>query len=262
MAHGPLEPVKRRNVVSDTVSEALYHEFMAFTAHLIPVEAIKLLVFDLDGTLIDSRQDLANSVNAMLGKFGRPLLPDDVIATYIGDGAGMLVRRALGDPDDQALVEEALTVFLDYYREHKLDHTRIYPGVIEALESCSKMADGTPRKMAVLTNKPIVPSRAICDALGLSPYFFRIYGGNSFSTKKPDPQGMNSLIREAGVDPFETLMIGDSEVDILTARNAGAWSIGCWFGLSPHTLETLPPDCLVDAPSDWADALNTANVAR
>ena len=85
--------------------------------------------------------------------------------------------------------------------------------------------------MAVLTNKPVNPSRAICDALGLSPYFFQIYGGNSFSTKKPDPEGLNALIREAGVDPFETVMIGDSEIDVLTARSSGAWALGCRFGL-------------------------------
>ena len=239
-----------------------YTQNMAFTPHLIPVESLKLLVFDLDGTLIDSRKDLANSVNFMLGRFGHPLLPEEVIANYIGDGAGMLVRRALGDPDDHALVDEALSAFLGYYREHKLDHTHVYPGVFESLDALRTGPDGAPRQMAVLTNKPIGPSQAICEALGLSPYFFRIYGGNSFSTKKPDPHGLNALMQEAQADPFETVMIGDSEVDILTARNSGAWSIGCKFGLSPHTLETVPPDCLVDSPSDWMDALEIARIGR
>ena len=109
--------------------------------------------------------------------------------------------------------------------------------------------------MAVLTNKPIGPSLAICEALGLSPYFFRTYGGNSFDTKKPDPEGLLALIQEAGVTAGETLMIGDSDVDILTARNAGAWSMGCTFGLSPHTLDAVPPDCVVDSPADWPLAL-------
>ena len=109
--------------------------------------------------------------------------------------------------------------------------------------------------MAVLTNKPIGASLAICEALGLSPYFFRIYGGNSFATKKPDPEGLLTLIREAGVSAQETLMIGDSDVDILTARSAGVWSMGCSYGLSPHTLEEVPPDCLVESPSDWPLAL-------
>jgi phosphoglycolate phosphatase len=235
---------------------------MAYTSHLIPVESLRLLVFDLDGTLIDSRKDLVNSVNATLGHLGRPALPDNVIASYIGDGAGMLVRRALGDPDDEAFVESALTYFLDYYREHKLDHTHVYPGVLESLEALRVGTDGSRRQMAVLTNKPIGPSQAICDALGLSPYFFRIYGGNSFSTKKPDPQGLKALIREAGVDPFETVMIGDSEIDVQTARSAGGWALGCRFGLSPHTLDAAEPDCLVDSAFDWADALDAAKISR
>src|SRR5271163_265786 len=146
---------------------------MAYTPHLIPVESLRLLVFDLDGTLIDSRRDLANSVNAMLAHLGRPELPEDVIASYIGDGAGMLVRRALGDPDDERFVEQALGYFLDYYREHKLDYTHVYSGVMESLEVLQHEADGGIRQMAVLTNKPVNPSQAICDALGLSPYFFR-----------------------------------------------------------------------------------------
>ena len=235
---------------------------MAYTPHLIPVESLRLLVFDLDGTLIDSRKDLANSVNAMLAHLNRPELPEDVIATYIGDGAGMLVRRALGDPDDERFVEQALGYFLDYYREHKLDYTHVYSGVIESLEALRLGPDGSPRQMAVLTNKPVNPSQAICDALGLSPYLFRIYGGNSFSTKKPDPQGLNTLIREAGVDPFETLMVGDSDIDILTARSAGAWALGCRFGLSPHTLDAADPDCIVDSPLDWTDALDAARIEK
>lgn len=235
---------------------------MAYTSHLIPVEAVRLLVFDLDGTLIDSRQDLVNSVNATLCHLNRHELPESVIASYIGDGAGMLVRRALGDPDDEAYIDTALTYFLDYYRVHKLDFTRVYPGVIESLEALRLNADGDVRKMAVLTNKPVNPSRAICEALGLSPYFFRIYGGNSFSTKKPDPHGLNTLIREAGVDPFETVMIGDSDIDMLTARSSGAWALGCRFGLAPHTLDAAEPDCLVDSPSDWTDALDAARIVK
>lgn len=220
----------------------------------IPAEKIRLIVFDLDGTLIDSRKDLTNSVNAMLTEFGRQPLPEEIIATYIGDGAGMLVRRALGDPEDEPLVENALQHFLAHYREHKLDYTYVYPGVIESLETMRTTADGSPRKMAVLTNKPVGPSVAICDGLGLSSYMFRIYGGNSFASKKPDPEGLNAVIREAGVLPGETLMIGDSSVDILTARRAGAWVLGCRFGLSSHTVESIPSDCLVDAASEWADA--------
>lgn len=221
----------------------------------IPAERIRLIVFDLDGTLIDSRLDLTNSINAMLTEFDRQPLPEEIIATYIGDGAAMLVRRALGDPDDEPLVESALEHFLAHYREHKLDHTYVYPGVFESLEAMRTRQDGSARQMAVLTNKPVRPSEDICEALGLSRFMFRIYGGNSFSTKKPDPEGLRTLIGEAGVAPEETLMVGDSSVDILTARRAGAWVMGCRFGLSSHTVETIPSDCLVDHAGEWADAL-------
>src|SRR6185369_86009 len=108
----------------------------------IPVEQVRLLVFDLDGTLVDSRLDLTNSVNAMLRKFGRPELPCELIATYIGDGAPMLVRRALGDPDDQKFVDEALLYFMTYYREHKLDNTYVYAGVMESLEAIKMARNG------------------------------------------------------------------------------------------------------------------------
>src|SRR5215475_6460944 len=224
-------------------------------APLIPADKIRLIVFDLDGTLIDSRKDLANSINAMLTEFNRQPLPEEIIAEYIGDGAGMLVRRALGDPDDEKFVESALTSFLNHYRVHKLDYTYVYNGVFQALNVLK-----SGRQMAVLTNKPIRPAEAICDALGLSSYFFRIYGGNSFATKKPDPEGLTTLIREAGVQPNETVMIGDSDVDILTARRARTWAIGCRYGLSSHTVESIPSDYLADFPKDWISALDAAKI--
>src|ERR1041384_4589072 len=121
----------------------------------IPGHTAKLLIFDLDGTLIDSRQDLANSVNAMLRHYQRPELPPDVIASYIGDGAPMLVRRALGDPDDENFVQDALLYFMAWYREHKLDSTYVYEGIKEALNAIQKSRDGMPLKMAVLSNKPV-----------------------------------------------------------------------------------------------------------
>jgi phosphoglycolate phosphatase len=190
----------------------------------------------------------------MLGRFKRPALPDDVIASYIGDGASILVRRSLGDPADEAFVEEAVEYFLSYYREHKLDHTYVYDGVFEVLENLRERY-GNRQQNAVLSNKPVGPSRDICAALQLKPYFFQVYGGNSFPTKKPEPQGLLTLMAESGARPEETLMIGDTDVDILTARNAGAWALGCKFGLSPHTLEYAAPDCLVDTPRDWLAAL-------
>ena len=223
---------------------------------------MKLLVFDLDGTLIDSAQDLCNSVNATLFHFGRAPLEDTTIAGMIGDGASMLVRRAFATADEDML-GQALAWFLDYYREHKLDYTYAYEGVLEALAALRELHDlpgDAGRAMAVLTNKPVRPARDICAALGLAPYFLNIYGGNSFSTKKPDPEGLRALMAEAGAQPEETAMIGDSKVDVLTARNAGAWSIGCTFGLAPQTLAATQPDVLVDSPADWTEALNPARI--
>ena len=220
----------------------------------IPLEKIKLLLFDLDGTLIDSEKDLAASVNAMLRHFGRKELPLEVIDTYIGDGAPMLIRRALGDPAHAAIVQEALNFFLLHYREHKLDTTLPYPGIPEALQQASH-GNWHTRKMAVLTNKPVRASRDIVAGLGLSKYFFQTYGGNTFETKKPDPLGAQTLMREAGAETYETVMIGDSEVDVLTARNANLWSIGVTYGFAPHTLERTHPDILVDTVDELARVL-------
>lgn len=216
----------------------------------IPGNRIRLLIFDLDGTLVDSRLDLANSVNAMLRRFERPELPVEVIATYIGDGAPMLVRRALGDPDDEAYVSDAIQYFMAWYREHKLDTTYVYPGTFEALDKITALANGIDRKMAVLSNKPVNPSRAIVEGLGLGKYFVQVYGGNSFHTKKPDPFGACKLLEETGTRPEEAVIIGDSANDVLTGRNAGLWTIGLTYGLAPHTLETAPPDVLIDKPCE------------
>jgi phosphoglycolate phosphatase len=237
----------------------------------LPAETLRLVVFDLDGTLIDSRQDLCNSVNATLVQFGLKALPDAVIAGFIGDGAAMLIRRALAVPGelpdgaaapDDAFFDAAFGFFLDYYRAHKLDFTRCYPGVLEAVAELATMPDGSPRKMAVLTNKPVGPARAICEGLGLSPYFFAICGGDTFPAKKPDPLGLRTLMAQAGVEPEETLMIGDSDVDVRTARNAGAWVLGCTFGLSPETVVEAEPDVLVDVAAEWTLALQTAAVGK
>src|SRR5580658_1749320 len=164
----------------------------------IPAASLRLLVFDLDGTLIDSGADLCASVNAMLRHYGRPLLPQPVISAYIGDGAARLVSRSLGDPADSDFLDSALTYFLDYYREHKLDQTYVYPGVFASLDSLRFEPAGATRPMAVLTNKPVGPSQAICDALGLSPYFFRFFVDDTVTTEKPDPEGLLALLKEAG----------------------------------------------------------------
>jgi phosphoglycolate phosphatase len=231
----------------------------------IPAAQLKLLVFDLDGTLIDSAQDLCNSVNAALGEFGLGPLPDPAIAGFVGNGAPLLMRRSLAmaahstvEQVNEELQSKAYAFFLQYYREHKLDFTYAYDGVLDALKALHELHDapsGPTRTMAVLTNKPVRPARGICEGLGLADYFLHIYGGDSFPVKKPDPFGLRSLMEETGARPDETVMIGDSKVDVETARNAGAWSLGCSFGFGLQTLGENPPDVLVDTAAEWTRAL-------
>jgi len=220
--------------------------------HPFDPHRVRLLVFDLDGTLIDSRLDLIHSVNAMLRHLERPELPGDVIASYVGDGAPVLVRRALGDPDDEAFFRNALEYFLGYYRLHKLDHTRVYEGIPEVLAGLASPS----RQMAVLTNKPVNASRDILRALGLRDFFVSVYGGNSFTTKKPDPLGVQTILQETGVAAGEALIIGDSSVDVLTGRSAGLWTCGVTYGFAPHTLEEVLPDVLVESPRELGELLS------
>jgi phosphoglycolate phosphatase len=222
--------------------------------------SIKLVIFDLDGTLIDSRLDLVHSVNAALRHINRPELPDDVIASYVGDGAPVLIQRALGgEASDEALVRKGLEFFLSYYREHKLDHTKVYPGIREALAAIQNSGNGIPRKMAVLSNKPVNPSRAIVEALGLGGYFTQVYGGNSFATKKPDPEGALKLVSESGLRPEQAAIVGDSHVDIRTGHNAGLSTVAVRYGFAPHTLEVESPDIEVDTPQELSKVFLSQN---
>ncbi len=225
----------------------------------IPAAQIKLLLWDLDGTLVDSQLDLAHAINAMLRHWKEPELPLEVVASYIGDGAPMLVRRALGDPQDEGFVKCALDYFMQYYREHKLDNTYAYPGVLDTLKA---IGERSSVRMAVLTNKPINPSRGICDGLQISGFMSQIYGGNSFPTKKPDPHGARVLLEEHGVEASQAIMIGDSQNDVLTANNAGMFSIGVTYGFSPESLGIHPPDVLIDRPGELLEVLGLSDGAN
>lgn len=206
--------------------------------------SVRALIFDLDGTLIDSKQDLIHSVNAMLVEMGREPLHEDTISGYIGHGAPKLVARALGNGADEEERERALKFFLTYYEEHKMDSTTAYPGVAEALEELRAFP------MAVLTNKPVRVSVRILEALGLAKFFRAVYGGNSFETKKPDPQGARKILAEFGASPNEAALIGDSEVDVQTARNAGTFAMAVNYGFGTHDREAYPADVYLESLKD------------
>lgn len=210
-----------------------------------------LFIFDLDGTLIDSKLDLAHAVNATREHMGLPPLDHEIVYSYVGNGAPVLIRRALGSEASEAQVNEALEYFLAYYRDHMLDYTVLYPGVRETLEKL----DNGERRLAVLTNKPVRISMAILDGLNVGRHFFRVYGGNSFEEKKPSPVGVETLLRETGASKDRTLMVGDSAVDIQTARNAGISCCGVMYGFQPESLAADPPDFLIERMDQLIAAL-------
>jgi phosphoglycolate phosphatase len=201
---------------------------------------VRTLIFDLDGTLIDSKLDLALSVNATLAELGRAALPHDQIFSYVGSGAPALISRALGSDASEQECMLGLEFFIKYYSAHKLDNTVLYPGVRETLDALKGMP------MAVLTNKPVRVSRSIIQELGMGDHFRYVYGGNSFERKKPDPMGVDTILREFGASPTQAMLVGDSEIDVQTARNAGTWSCGVTYGFGSHRLADYPPDLLVD----------------
>ena len=208
-----------------------------------------LLIFDLDGTLIDSRLDLAQAVNATRRHMGKEPLDNERVYSYVGNGAPVLIRRAMGEQATEAELQEALEFFMEYYGDHDLDYTTLYPGVKESLDRLL----AAEKRMAVLTNKPVRMSRSIVKGLGVAEHFVQVYGGNSFEFKKPNPIGIEALMRETGIDRARTMMIGDSSVDVQTARNAGVQCCGVTYGFQPETLADPAPELLVDRMEDLAD---------
>ena len=205
-----------------------------------------LVIFDLDGTLIDSAKDLAISMNATRERFGLLAIDPFLIYSYVGSGAAVLVQRAMGGNVPEERLADAVKFFLHYYRAHALEHTQLYPGVRELVVALSEAG----HRLAILTNKPVRISFDIVAALGLADYFMRIYGGDSFPAKKPDPAGVRALMDEAGVSSAATLLVGDSSVDIRTARNAGVRSCGVAWGFQPEGFESDPPDLLIRHPAE------------
>jgi phosphoglycolate phosphatase len=209
----------------------------------------RLLVFDLDGTLVDSSRDIAAAVNAALARVspGTPAIPLRDILSFVGEGARLLVERSLRHAGLARSTDDVLAAYLECYRERLLDTTRLYPGVAEALAELG----GTP--LAVLTNKPGDMSRAILEGLGVASCFARVWGAGEVPARKPDPAGLLGLMAELGATARATWMIGDSATDVLAARAAGTRVAGVAWGFHPEGLRSAGPDRILDLPADLAD---------
>jgi phosphoglycolate phosphatase len=208
----------------------------------------RLVVFDLDGTLVDSSRDIAASVNAALGRVapGTAALPLEAILSFVGEGAGLLVERSLRHAGLGLSTEEVLPVYIDCYRERLLDTTRLYPGIAEALDALA----GTT--LAVLTNKPGDMSRTILEGLGVASRFARVRGAGDVPSRKPDPAGLLGLMSELGASAGETWMVGDAATDVGVARAAGTRVAGVTWGFHPAALRAAAPDRVLDLPSELA----------
>lgn len=211
------------------------------------------VAFDLDGTLIDSRADLAGAVNHVLRTLGLREIDPQTLYGLVGEGARVLVQRALG-PAHQELVEEGLPVFMEYYGAHLLDATRPYPGVVEMLTAIAERGVVA----SVLTNKPEAMSRTILDGLGLSSRFIALIGGNTLPTRKPDPAGLERLRAQTGTPRERMLLVGDSGIDVRTARAAGVPFCGVAWGLTPDGLAAADPERVVSHPADLVAVVDGA----
>lgn len=209
----------------------------------------RLIVFDLDGTLVDSRRDIADSANVLLETCGERPLPETTIGGMVGNGAATLVARAFAASGAEP-PSDALDRFLAIYNTRLLAHTRPYPQMVDVLAAL-----GTRASLAVLTNKPLAATRLILAGLDLARFFDEeaIVGGDGPFPRKPDPAGLLRLISRAGVSPSATLLVGDSLVDWRTARNAttGVCLARYGFGFEAFPMHEIgPEDLTIDAPRD------------
>ncbi len=206
----------------------------------------RLFVFDLDGTLVDSRRDIADAANAVLEECGHAPHSEEAIGGMVGDGAAVLIGRAFAAANAPA-PEDALDRFLRVYNTRLLRHTRAYDGVVELLDALS-----TRGTLAVLTNKPLDATHVILEGLDLAHYFGQLVrGGDGPHPRKPEPHGLLDLVAHAGSTVEQTLMIGDSVIDFRTARHAGTRACLVRYGFGLHGLqpdELRPADLVIEHP--------------
>ena len=220
---------------------------------------IQLVVFDLDGTLVDSRRDLANATNALIAELGGQPLAEERVTGMIGDGAAVLVRRALIaaalDPDTPS----ALDRFLTHYDARLLDYTRPYPEMADTLAGLSQRA-----RLAVLTNKPSSASERLLEGLGLRHWFAEVVGGDTSEGRKPRPDGLMGILRRTSLAPADALLVGDSAVDLATARSAGTriCLARYGFGFDGATMMVGSNDFIIDSPSALLPLVDSMNGVR
>ena len=216
---------------------------------------MSLIVFDLDGTLIDSRRDLAESTNEMLATYGAAPLPIDDVARLVGEGAKVLVERALAATGRDPREPDALARFREIYDRRLLVHTRPYPRIPDVVR---ELAEGNV--LAVLTNKPEVPSRRLLEAFDLDRHFRYVTGGDSGAARKPDPAGLEALMRDCGASPGRTWLVGDSMIDVETGRRAGVRICVALYGFGQlrGELELTGDEVTVNSPSEIPSAIARA----
>ena len=198
-----------------------------------------LIVYDLDGTLVDTGEDIAQAVNHMLTRLSAAPLSLDEVRQSVGRGLHDLIRRCL-KTDDEARVAQGARLFEAYYGDHLTDHSVLYPGVRQVLEHFKT------RTQAVLTNKPHPYAQDLLRAVGIAGYFLAVLAGGEASPKKPDPTALRLLMARVRVQPQDTLLVGDSAIDVATGRAAGVFTVIVSQGFEdPRQLRAASPDVLV-----------------
>ncbi len=207
----------------------------------------RLILYDLDGTLVDTRQDIVQSVNEMRRRMGKDPMPFERVVGFVGKGLDQMVADCL-ETEDPAQIQRGLAIYRPFYAEHLLDHSRLYPGAKELLDYFKG------RKQAVLTNKPGSFSRQILEGLGMAAYFAEIAGGEDGYPRKPDPAVLVSLLDRHRTAPADALFIGDSEIDVETGRRAGVLTVAVRHGFGdPESLRACGPEICVKDFSELID---------